>query len=243
MTLEVSHLTGGYGQANTIEDISFTVPSGSLTAVIGLNGSGKTTTINHLIGMMHPKSGQIRFDGIDSQKEPMRYQSQLAYIPELPTVYEDLTLDEHVQTTIAAYRLDEASADKEARRLFKIFRLEGKEHWFPIDFSKGMRQKVMIVMALLANTPLLIIDEPFIGLDPLAVVDLINLLKEKKAAGKTIFMSTHVIEGAENFVDQFLLLDQGKIRVQGQLKDIFQAFPQQKSIDGIYYQLAQEVEK
>ncbi|MCV3296088.1 MAG: ABC transporter ATP-binding protein [Oenococcus sp.] len=243
MTLEVSHLTGGYGQANTIEDISFTVASGTLTALIGLNGSGKTTTINHLIGIMKPKTGQIIFDNIDSQKEPVRYQSALSYIPELPVVYEDLTLNEHVQTTISAYHLDEKKAESDAQRLFKIFRLEDKGNWFPIDFSKGMRQKVMIVMALLADTPLLIIDEPFIGLDPLAVADLIDLLKEKKAAGSTILMSTHVIAGAEEFVDQFLLLDQGKIRVRGHLKDIFQAFPKQQTIDGVYYQLAKEAEK
>ncbi len=242
MTLEVTHLTGGYSQVNTIKDLNFTVPSGSLTALIGLNGSGKTTTINHVIGLMTAKSGTISFDGLDSQKEAIQYQNSLAYIPELPVIYDDLTLREHIQTTIAAYHLDARKAEQEAERLLTIFRLSDKQDWFPIDFSKGMRQKVMIVTAFLADKPLLVIDEPFIGLDPLAVADLIELLQEKKAAGKTILMSTHVIEEAEQFVDDFLLIDQGKIRVQGKLKDIFKAFPKQKNINEIYFRLAKEVE-
>ncbi|WP_143049540.1 AAA family ATPase, partial [Oenococcus oeni] len=100
-------------------------------------------------------------------------------------IYEDLTLREHIQTTIAAYHLDSKLIKDKIAKLLKVFRLEDKLAWFPIDFSKGMRQKVMIVLALLTDAPLLVVDEPFIGLDPLAVSDLIDLLKEKKAAGTT----------------------------------------------------------
>ncbi|AZZ61492.1 ABC transporter ATP-binding protein [Oenococcus sp. UCMA 16435] len=240
MTLKISHLTGGYGQTNTIKDLNFTVEAGTVTALIGLNGSGKTTTINHVIGLMQPKNGSISFNGQDSRKDSFNYQHNLAYIPELPIIYEDLTLWEHIQTTIAAYHLDSKRVSEETTKLLEIFRLKDKLTWFPIDFSKGMRQKVMIVLALLTNAPLLVVDEPFIGLDPLAVSDLINLLNEKKAAGTTILMSTHLIEGAEKFVDQFLLIDRGQIRARGKMNDIFKAFPQQKTINEIYLQLARE---
>ncbi len=240
MTLKISHLTGGYGQTNTIKDLNFTIEAGTVTALIGLNGSGKTTTINHVIGLMQPKSGSISFNGQDSKSDSSNYQRNLAYIPELPIIYEDLTLREHIQTTIAAYHLDSKLIKDKIAKLLKVFRLEDKLAWFPIDFSKGMRQKVMIVLALLTDAPLFVVDEPFIGLDPLAVSDLIDLLKEKKAAGTTILMSTHLVEGAEKFVDQFLLIDRGRIRAKGKMKDIFKAFPQQKTINEIYLHLARE---
>ncbi len=149
MTLKISHLTGGYGQTNTIKDLNFTIEAGTVTALIGLNGSGKTTTINHVIGLMQPKSGSISFNGQDSKSDSSNYQRNLAYIPELPIIYEDLTLREHIQTTIAAYHLDSKLIKDKIAKLLKVFRLEDKLAWFPIDFSKGMRQKVMIVLALL----------------------------------------------------------------------------------------------
>ncbi len=240
MTLKISHLTGGYGQTNTIKDLNFTIEAGTVTALIGLNGSGKTTTINHVIGLMQPKSGSISFNGQDRIISAIWPTYLNAYIPELPIIYEDLTLREHIQTTIAAYHLDSKLIKDKIAKLLKVFRLEDKLAWFPIDFSKGMRQKVMIVLALLTDAPLLVVDEPFIGLDPLAVSDLIDLLKEKKAAGTTILMSTHLVEGAEKFVDQFLLIDRGRIRAKGKMKDIFKAFPQQKTINEIYLHLARE---
>ncbi|WP_439425934.1 ABC transporter ATP-binding protein [Oenococcus alcoholitolerans] len=242
MTLKVEKLIGGYGQTEILKDISFKVPSATATALIGLNGSGKTTTINHIIGLMRAKSGAISFNGIDLEKDAYKYRKNLAYIPELPLVYDDLTLREHLQVTIAAYHLDRDQAWNKAEKLLSIFRLSDKLDWFPLDFSKGMRQKVMIVCALMTDAPLLVIDEPFIGLDPLAMRDLINLLEERKQAGATILMSTHSVEGIEDLVDDFLLLDRGKIRAQGTVADIFAAFPGTNKLSDIYFKIADEIE-
>lgn len=179
MSLEIKNLSGGYGKLTVLKDISFTIPDGTLTALVGLNGSGKSTTINHIIGLLNPKQGSITLNNLTLGENPVAYKAQLAYIPEQPIVYEELTLKEHLALTIAAYQLDEKVAWQRAEQLLKIFRLEDKLTWFPTHFSKGMRQKVMIVMAFITEAKLFIIDEPFLGLDVIAVNDLLTLTDRK----------------------------------------------------------------
>ena len=140
MSLEIKNLSGGYGKLTVLKDISFTVSDGTLTALVGLNGSGKSTTINHIIGLLQPKQGSIVLNNLLLEQEPVAYKSQLAYIPEQPIVYEELTLKEHLELTIAAYHLDEKLLGK-GRKLLNTFRLDDKLTWFPTHFSKGMRQK------------------------------------------------------------------------------------------------------
>ena len=110
MGLEVENLVGGYGQLNVLHDISFTVNTGELVALVGLNGSGKSTTINHIIGLLQAKSGQIMLNQLELLKQPIDYKKQIAYIPEQPILYEELTVKEHIDVTIAAYGLDEVVA-------------------------------------------------------------------------------------------------------------------------------------
>ncbi len=242
MTLKVKKITGGYSSTNIINKINFEVNSGELAALIGLNGSGKTTIINHIVGLLHAKKGDIYFNKFNINVDTERYHHNLAYIPEIPVVYKNLTLLEHIQVTIAAYNLNIIKANRMAQKLLKIFHLNNKENWFPQDFSKGMRQKVMIVCALLSKAPLLIIDEPFIGLDPLAKYDLIKIIKQRKNKGSTILLSTHTLEGIFNLVDKFLLLDRGTLRAKGNFKQILSQFKGSRNLNDIYFKLGQEIE-
>ncbi len=168
LTLEISHLVGGYSQIPVLKDISFDVRDGELVGLIGLNGAGKSTTINHIIGLLTPQKGIIKINGVTIKDDNQSYKQQIAYIPEMPILYQELTLREHINLTIMAYGLDEKDAWQKADKLLKTFRLENKLDWFPANFSKGMKQKVMIVCAFVTDAPLMIIDEPFLGLDPLA---------------------------------------------------------------------------
>jgi ABC-2 type transport system ATP-binding protein len=236
MTLSVKNLSGGYGQTKILNDVSFEVPNGSAVALIGLNGSGKTTIINHLINFLKPSQGQIVLNDANSINDAQAYQEQIAYIPEVPIIYEDLTLQEHLEVVMKAYNLPDQNW-QEALRLLEIFRLEDKLSWFPVDFSKGMKQKVMIVSALMTNAKLLIVDEPFIGLDPLAVENLVTEIKNKKAKGVSVLLSTHVTNSAEKFVDQFVLIDRGSIKTTGKVKEILK-FADAKTIDDLYLKLA-----
>lgn len=241
MTLKIDHLVGGYSQIPVLKDISFEVNNGELVGLIGLNGAGKSTTINHVIGLLTPFSGHITIDDISLQENSEQYKKQIAYIPETPVLYEELTLKEHIDLTIMAYQLDHDEAWKNASRLLKVFRLDNKLNWFPVNFSKGMKQKVMICCALMTNAKLFIIDEPFYGLDPLAVHDLLIEINRVKNSGAAVLMSTHVLDTAQKYCDKFVLLANGQVRAKGTLDELQElgTTPGQ-SLDDIYLSLAKE---
>lgn len=220
MTLKVKNLVGGYSSIPVLKDISFEVPGSSLVGLIGLNGAGKSTTINHIIGLLRPMNGSITLNGVSLQQDAAQYKKMIAYIPEIPVLYEELTLKEHIELTMMAYQLDKEQAWQKAERFLKVFRLDNKLDWFPINFSKGMKQKVMIVCALLPKVDLLLVDEPFLGLDPLATRDLLNLLDKEKQAGTAILMSTHVLSTAQEVCDSFVMIDEGQLLASGTLSDL-----------------------
>lgn len=241
MTLKVNNLTGGYSSIPVIKNETFQINDGELVSLIGLNGSGKSTTINHIIGLMKPFSGEIELNGTSLDNEMEEYKRQIAYVPELPVLYDELTLKEHLELTKKVYQLDSELTDKKVNSLLKLFRLENKLDWFPSNFSKGMKQKVMIVCAFMTDASLFIIDEPFLGLDPLAVNDLLDLIDEKKKEGKSILMSTHVLDTAEKHCDKFILLNKGEIKIQGtidEIKDFYQDLGD--DLNDIYLALARD---
>lgn len=151
MTLEIENLVGGYSRVPVLKDISFTVKAGELVGLIGLNGAGKSTTIKHIIGLLRPQKGKITLEGVTLKSDPKTYKQKMAYIPETPILYEELTLREHIELTIMAYGLEAKSAWQRAQKLLELFRLENKLDWFPANFSKGMKQKVMIVCAFITG--------------------------------------------------------------------------------------------
>ncbi|MBM6753928.1 ABC transporter ATP-binding protein [Lactobacillus alvi] len=239
MALKIENLTGGYSQLPVLHQVSFDVPAGELVGLIGLNGAGKSTTINHIIGLLKPFSGQISLNGVDLATSPIKYKKQIAYVPETPILYPELTLREHLELTIKAYQLNEKVAWERAKKLLTTFRLANKLDWFPADFSKGMKQKVMIVMAFLTDAKLFIVDEPFYGLDPLAVKDLLALIQVRKEAGAAILMSTHVLDTAQRYCDRFVLLNDGHVRSKGTLAELkAQATDPNASLDDIYLAIA-----
>lgn len=241
MALEIKNLIGGYSRIPVLKGISFQVKPGELVGLIGLNGAGKSTTINHVIGLLRPFSGEITLNGVNIQQDPVDYKKQIAYVPETPILYDELTLREHIELTIKAYSLNNAEAWSRAQKLLKTFRLDNKLDWFPANFSKGMKQKVMICCALMTDAKLLIVDEPFYGLDPLAVHDLLELIEERKKAGTAVLMSTHVLDTAQRYCDRFVLLANGKVRAQGTLDELRKkADKPDESLDDIYLSLARD---
>lgn len=178
--LEVKKLSGGYANIPVLKDVSFQVTDGELVGLIGLNGAGKSTTIKEIIGLLTPYEGQILIDGQTLLGQAEAYRKKIGFIPETPSLYEELTLREHLEVVALAYDLDWDAAFERAEKLLKLFRLEEKLDWFPVHFSKGMKQKVMIICAFMVQPSLLIVDEPFLGLDPVAIQDLIDLLEQEK---------------------------------------------------------------
>ena len=162
--LKINDLVGGYSNKNVLKGISFEVNKGEVVGLIGLNGAGKSTTIKHIIGLMQAKEGSITIDKKTCKDDVTAYRKQIGYIPEQPILYEELTLHEHLRLTAMAYDLDKALFEQRVPELLKAFRMERQLHFFPVHFSKGMRQKVMIMCAFLIEPNLYIVDEPFVGL-------------------------------------------------------------------------------
>ena len=241
--LEIKELTGGYVNIPVLKDVSFEVGNGQLVGLIGLNGAGKSTTINEIIGLLTPYKGEIRIDGLQLGENPSAYRKKIGFIPETPSLYEELTLREHIETVAMAYDIEQGVAFERVERLLTIFRLKDKLDWFPVHFSKGMKQKVMIICAFVVDPSLFIVDEPFLGLDPLAIADLIQLLEVEKQKGKSILMSTHVLDSAEKMCDAFVILHKGEVRAQGNLQQLREAFDMpEASLNDIYLALTKEEE-
>ncbi|MET2871579.1 MULTISPECIES: ABC transporter ATP-binding protein [Exiguobacterium] len=233
--LHVDRLNGGYFGKQVLHDISFEVKKGELVGLIGLNGAGKSTTIKHILGLLSPLSGKIEIDGETLDSSEKNYRKKVSYIPETPILYETLTLQEHIELMGKAYDVNPDELAARTKRLAKEMRMEKQLAWFPSVFSKGMRQKAMILCALVTKTPLLIVDEPFVGLDPLAIRQLLQLFDEYKQ-DCAILMSTHILETAERHCDRFVFLHQGVVIASGtaaELRNVYRLSPD-ATLDDIY---------
>ena len=239
--LQLSNVSGGYTRKPVIKDLSFTIKKGELVGLIGLNGAGKSTTIKHIIGTLLPREGEIRLNGVTLQEDIEAYRTSFSYIPETPVLYEELTLKEHLALTAMAYGIDERTMEERSGKLLKEFRMEKRLNWFPSHFSKGMRQKVMIMCAFLVNPALYIIDEPFVGLDPLGIQSLLDQMDAKKREGASILMSTHILSTAERYCDRIILLHEGRVRAQGTMADLRASFGMpHATLDDLYIEMTKE---
>ena len=218
--LEVKSITGGYTNRPVLKNVSFNVNSNEIVALIGLNGAGKSTIIKHIIRLMNPFSGEILIEGKDFMGDKDGYRKKFTYIPETPVLFDEMTLEEHLNFTSMAYGIEESEAKIRIKQLLKDFRMEKRLKWFPAHFSKGMKQKVMIMCAFLVEPKLYIIDEPFVGLDPLAIQALLETMRGRKEKGAGVLMSTHILATAERFCDRFIIMHEGEIRAQGTLKEL-----------------------
>ncbi|MBM0796773.1 ABC transporter ATP-binding protein EcsA [Staphylococcus epidermidis] len=240
MTVKVEHLTGGYGKKPVIKDLNFELEKGEIVGLIGLNGAGKSTTIKHMLGLINPMEGKLSISNIKINEDIENYRRKLSYIPESPVIYDELTLEEHIEMTAMAYQLSREEAMRRAKPLLKVFRLENELKVFPSHFSKGMKQKVMIICAFIVDPELYIIDEPFLGLDPLGIQSMLDLMVEKRNENRTVLMSTHILATAERYCDRFMILDKGEIVAFGNLEELReQTGLKDKTLDDIYIHVTQ----
>lgn len=210
--LQVSIEQAGYSEGDPcISNISFEVKKGELLGIIGPNGAGKSTTIKAILGLLKHVKAEVSF-GEGTGK--------YAYIPEQPIFYEDLTLWEHLDLAAAAYEIEYEAFVKHAEELLARFGMTQSRDLLPAGFSKGMKQKMMLMIGFLARPDIYIVDEPFIGLDPRATKDFLSLLAEERRRGAGVLMSTHVLDTAEKICDTFIMISDGKVVAQGTLGDI-----------------------
>ncbi|EOO16693.1 MULTISPECIES: ABC transporter ATP-binding protein [Bacillus cereus group] len=210
--LEVNIRSAGYGIGEkTIHDIAFSIEQGELVALIGANGAGKSTTIKTMLGLLVNMNGEISFG---EKKNPY------AYVPEHPTYYDYLTLWEHIELLMAARENEVGSWERKAEDLLHMFRMDKHKHEYLSKFSKGMKQKSMLILAFLTEPDFYIIDEPFIGLDPVATKEFLSYLYKEKERGAGILLCTHVLDTAERICERFLLISKGTLVADGHLEAI-----------------------
>lgn len=205
--LEVIHYTKRYGNTLACDDLSFTLPDGSITVLLGPNGAGKSTLMKGITGFLRFE-GQIRINGMPNTELASR--RILGYIPEIPSFYPNLTVAEHVEFVARAYRLQDYRARADA--LLERFSLTEHRKKLGSALSKGMAQKLSICLGLLTQPSVLLLDEPFIGLDPHAIKELKRLMEELRAQGATLLVSTHIIESVDMLWDRAIIMQKGSIR-------------------------------
>lgn len=208
--LTVNIIKSGYSpETPTISNIQFTIEPEEIIGIIGSNGAGKTTTIKSILGVVPFMEGEI--EGFEN----IRY----SYIPERPVFYQDLTLWEHFEFVAAVEELNESKLSY-AKELLERFLLIERIHEFPETFSKGMQQKAMLALAFFTKPNLLIIDEPFMGLDPGSTKLFLNMLEEIKSNGVGVLMCTHILDIAERICDSFIVIEKGTMKAKGKLNDV-----------------------
>ena len=238
MSLQLNNVTAGYTKVPVITDITFDVNPGELCGLIGLNGAGKSTTIKTIIGQLTTFSGRVEVEKLSILENQRGYRQSIAVIPESPVLYEELTFREHIEFVARSYNQMNEETMAHAMELVEAFRLTKQLDWFPAYFSKGMKQKVIIVCALMLDVPVYVVDEPFLGLDPLGIRTLLQVLKEKKEKGAAILMSTHVLDTAEKYCDRFIVLHEGKVIAQGDIEGLRATSNiEETSLEEIYFAL------
>jgi ABC-2 type transport system ATP-binding protein len=201
-----------------VRDFSFDLPKGEGLGLVGPNGAGKTTTLKCILGLVQPTKGEIWVEGNPAGSQEAR--SVIAYIPEIPLLYDDLTVTEHLKFIAMAYKEPEERAARKIVDLVREFDLEAQKDQSPVAFSRGMRQKLSIMCALIHDAPVLLVDEPFAGLDPHAVWTLKKWLRRARAEGRSVLLSTHMLGIAEELCDRFLILHQGIKVAEGTLAEL-----------------------
>jgi ABC-2 type transport system ATP-binding protein len=219
--LQVSDLVGGYSaQKPVLHGISLEVRAGEIVGLIGLNGAGKSTAIRHILGLMTPRSGEIKIAGVTLAQDVERYRQSSAYVPEQPVLFPHLTVREHLRFMATAYGIGREEANRRADTLAKMFRMTEALDAMPDTLSKGMKQKTMLMCALLVRPPLLIIDEPLLGLDPLAIRGLLDTLDEVRRGGSAILVSSHILSALERSADRLVVLHRGRVIAQGSPQEV-----------------------
>ena len=213
--IEIDHLTKNYGDCGAVDDVSLVAQRGEVFGFLGPNGAGKTTTIRILAGLSLPTSGAVRVGGVDVVAEPRRAKAQVGYVPDRPFLYEKLSGWELLRFTCDLYRCDWDECRPRAERLLDYLGLDGWAGSRIENYSHGMKQKIVLVGALVHDPQTLVIDEPMVGLDALAQKLVKTLLRDIAQQGKTIFLTTHTMSVAEAVCDRIAIIDKGKIVAQG----------------------------
>ena len=218
--LKIEHLTKTYGSKKAVDDLSLHIAPGEICAFIGHNGAGKTTAIKSVCGILQFDAGEILVGGISVKEDPLAAKAQLAYIPDNPDLYEFMTGIAYLNFVADIFGVDAAARDERIHRFADMLGLTADLAQPISAYSHGMKQKLAIIGALIHAPRLIIMDEPFVGLDPKAAHLLKELMREMCREGAAIFFSTHVLDVAEKLCDKVAIIKNGKLIRAGSMEQV-----------------------
>jgi ABC-2 type transport system ATP-binding protein len=234
--ITVSNLVKQFEKKLVLNNINLTVDSGQIVGYIGPNGAGKSTTIKILCGITSNFAGNVMVNGIDVRKNPIEVKGCIGYIPELAALYEVLTPIEYLQFSGKLYGMENHIIEKKSMDLLQLFQLQDYANARMTTFSKGMRQKVLLISGLIHNPEIIFLDEPLSGLDANAVILVKEILLQLKQAGKTIFYSSHIMDVVEKISDRIIIINNGEIIADGSFEDL-KAKQHEGSLENIFTSL------
>jgi ABC-2 type transport system ATP-binding protein len=218
--IELKELTKTYGRYLAVDRLNLSIPKGEIFGFIGPNGAGKTTTIKMMGGILAPTEGSIRIAGIDMAVEPEEAKRKVGFIPDRPFLYEKLTGSEFLRFTADIYGVPESRFDEKAASVLSLFYLSDWSDELIESYSHGMKQRLIMAAALIHDPQVLIVDEPMVGLDPLAIMMVKDLFKRLASQGVTIFMSTHTLQVAQDICDRIGVITRGRLVASGTAADL-----------------------
>lgn len=233
--IELKQVTKSYGEKKALDNLNLTIKEGEIFGFLGHNGAGKSTTIKSLVSIIEPTEGEILFDGKNLKEDRLAIKRKIAYVPDSPDMFLQLTANEYWDLIEAAYELK--GEERRRLELINLFDLAGHEDETLESFSHGMRQKTILVGALLPDPDIWILDEPLQGLYPQAAFDLKQMIKGHAEKGKTVIFSTHVLDTAQQLCDELAILKQGELIYNGSVENLLQDYPNE-SLESVYLKMA-----
>ena len=219
--LEIKNFSKEYSKGKkAVDNISLTVNSGEIFGFIGHNGAGKTTTIKSIVGILEFSEGDILIDSKSIKKNPIECKKVMAYIPDNPDIYEFLTGIQYLNFVADIFGIEQSVRQERIKTYGDLFGITENLGDLISSYSHGMKQKVAIISALVHEPKLLVLDEPFVGLDPKAALDLKNIMKELCRQGSAIFFSTHVLEVAQKLCNKIAIIKDGKLVNSGNMEEV-----------------------
>ena len=231
--LEIKNVTKKYGKNTAIKNVSFNVNEGEIFAFIGHNGAGKTTLIKSIVGIHKFDEGDILINGKSIKDDPISCKKEIAFVPDNPELYEQMKAIDFINFICDMYEVPQDIREKNIKKYAKLFEIEYNLNDTIESFSHGMKQKIAIISALAHDPKVLIMDEPFVGLDPKAVFDIKEIMNEMIKEGKIIFFSTHILDVAEKLCSRVAIIKKGELVKVGNMNEI----KGDKSLEKVFLEL------
>lgn len=218
--LEIKNFSKSYGDFKAVDNLNLTVKDGEIYGFIGHNGAGKSTTIKAVVGAMDFTEGEIYIDGKSVKRDPLGCKSVTAYVPDNPDIYDHLSGIQYLNFICDIFRVSESDRNERIKKYAELFEISSNLGDLISSYSHGMKQKLVLISALVHNPKFMVLDEPFVGLDPVASYKLKEIMREKCNEGGAIFFSTHVLEVAEKLCDRIGIIKRGRLVAEGSVQEV-----------------------